>query len=270
MHGEQFVQTEEGHVARSSYFGIVDLAGFPKDSYYNYRSLWLQNDNTVYLTPHWNWAGHEGENIPVVLYTNGDEAELFLNGKSLGKRKKIDPDKVRTSMQIARGIDYSVTENNEQDPYFEIVDAYRLRWMEVPYEAGEIKAVAYKDGQVIGESVVETAGEADKLKLTPDRSSMKADGMDLCYVTVEMVDAEGRTCPLAMDNLKFAVEGSAKMMGVANGDAMGHDVFTDSTHPLFYGKAVVVLRSIPAKYGEAILSVKTEDGKETELTVLFQ
>jgi beta-galactosidase len=268
--GDQFAQTEEGHVARSSYFGIVDLAGFPKDSYYNYRSLWHEDDNTVYLTPHWNWEGYEGESIPVVLYTNGDEAELFLNGKSMGKRKKIDPTQVKTSMKIAEGIDYSVTEDNEEDPYFEIVDVYRLRWMEVPYEAGEIKAVAYKDGQVIGESVVETAGEPDNLKLTPDRQNMMADGMDLCYVTVEMVDAEGRTCPLAMDNLEFKVEGSAKMMGVANGDSMGHDVFTDNTHPLFYGKAIVVLRSIPGKSGEAVLTVSSEDGKQSELTVLFQ
>jgi beta-galactosidase len=270
MHGDLFVQTEEGHVARSSYFGIVDLAGFPKDSYYNYRSLWYRGDNTVYLTPHWNWEGHEVESIPVVLYTNGDEAELFVNGKSLGRKKKKDPDQIKTSMQIAKGIDYSVTENNEDDPYFEIVDAYRLRWMEVPYEAGEIKAIAYKDGEVIGESVVQTVGEAEKLKLTPDRKNMKANGMDLCYVTVEMVDSEGRVCPLAMDNLEIAVEGSAKMMGVANGDAMGHDVFTDNTHPLFYGKAIIVLRSIPGKSGESTLTVIAEDGKHSELTVLFQ
>ena len=270
MHGERFAQTEEGHVARSSYFGIVDLAGFPKDSYYNYRSLWREDDNTVFLTPHWNWEDHVGENIPVVLYTNGDEAELFLNGKSLGKRKKIDPDQVKTSMQIAKGIDYSVTENNLEDPYFEIVDAYRLRWMEVPYEAGEIKAVAYKEGNFIGESVVQTTGKPDNLKLTPDRPIMKADGMDLCYVTVEMVDAEGRVYPWAMDVLEITVEGSAKMMGVANGDAMGHDVFTDNSHPLFYGKAIVVLRNIPGKSGEAILDVRTEDGKQADLTVLFQ
>jgi len=267
--GKMFAQTEEGHVARSSYFGIVDLAGFPKDSYYNYRSLWHQSDNTVYLTPHWNWEGHEGESIPVVLYTNGDEAELFLNGKSLGWRKKIDPDQVRTSKQIAKSIDYSISGRNTDDPYFEIVDAYRLRWMEVPYEAGEIKAVAYKNGEVIGESVIQTVGEAKNLKLTPDRQTMKADGMDLCYVTVEMVDGEGRICPLAMDNLEFMVEGSAKMMGVANGDAMGHDVFTDNTHPLFYGKAIVVLRCIPGKSGEAKLKVKAEDGKQSEVTVLF-
>ena len=262
--GRMFAQTEEGHVARSSYFGIVDLAGFPKDSYYNYRSLWRQDDNTVYLTPHWNWEGHEGENIPVVLYTNGDEAELFLNGKSVGKRKKIDPVLVKTSVKIAEGIDYSVSEDNEEDPYFEIVNAYRLRWMEVPYEAGEIKAVAYKEGQIIGESVVETAGEPHNLKLTPDRQNMMANGMDLCYVTVEMVDAQGRTCPLAMNDLEFSVEGSAKMMGVANGDAMGHDVFTDNTHYLFYGKAIVVLRSIPGKSGETVLSVRSDDGQQTD------
>jgi len=266
----RMTKTIDGHLARSSYFGIVDLAGLPKDSYYNYRSLWRPKDNTVYLTPHWNWEGYEGQSIPVVLYTNGDEAELFLNGRSLGKKKKINPDLVKTSQQISNGIDYSVQENDENDdPYFEIIDAYRLRWMDVPFEAGEIKAVAYKNGDVIGESVVKTAGTATRIKLSPDRENMKADGMDLCYVTISMVDSAGNVCPLAMDMLSFQVEGSAKLMGVANGDAMGHDVFTDNTHSLFYGKAVAVLRNIPGKSGDATLRVKSEDGIQSEVKVVF-
>jgi beta-galactosidase len=262
--------TRDGSTARSSYFGIVDLAGLPKDSYYNYRSLWNHKENTVHLAPHWNWEGHEGEKVPVFVYTNGDEAELFLNGVSLGRRKKIDPDKVKTSMAIAADLEYSVSSDDEENPYFEIVDAYRLRWLDVAYEPGELKAVAYDNGKLIGEAIVKTAGNADNLNLTPDRTTLKADGMDLCYVTIEMVDSDGIVCPLAMDMLEFNVEGAARMMGVANGNQMGHDVFTDATHPLFYGKAVAVLRNIPGQTGEATLTVKTESGIEASLGVNFE
>ena len=256
--------------ARSSYFGIVDLAGFPKDSYYNYRSLWNKKENTLYLSPHWNWQGHEGEKVPVFLYTSGDEAELFLNGVSQGRRKKTDPDQVKTSMAIRASLDYAVRAGEEEHPYFEIVDAYRLRWLDVAYEPGELKAVAYRNREMIGEAVVRTAGEPDRLKLTPDRESMEADGMDLCYITVEMVDAEGIVCPWSMDMLEFTVEGAGRLMGVANGNQRGHDVFTDSTHPLFYGKAVTVVRSIPGASGEAVIRVKSETGPESSISVQFE
>jgi beta-galactosidase len=275
--GRWGVQTLEGHVARSSYFGIVDLAGLPKDSYYNYRSLWKNDDHTIHLTPHWNWEGNEGKSVPVILYTDGDEAELFLNGKSMGRKKKIDPDQVKISQNMRESFEYSVGEfdyfkgiSQDKDPYYEIIDAYRLRWMDVPYEAGELKAVVYKDGQEIGEASVKTAGAATKLQLTPDRATLKADGTDLCYVTVEMVDDQGIVCPLAMDMLTFQAEGAATFMGVANGDAMGHDSFTDATHPLFYGKAVAVLRSTPGQAGPAKLLVSTADGKQYESTVMFE
>jgi beta-galactosidase len=264
-----FLPTSEGYDARSSYFGIIDLAGLPKDSYYNYRSLWNKREHTVYLAPHWNWQGHEGEPIPVVLYTDGDEAELFLNGESLGRRSKIDPNLVKTSQSMARNFDYSVNLDDLENPYFEIVDAYRLLWMEVPYEPGELKAVAYKNGEMIGETSVLTAGEAGELRLTPDRSNLKADGMDLCYITVEMLDGNGNLCPLAMDMLDFSLEGVARLMGVANGNQMGHDVFTDETHPLFYGKAVAVIRSIPGQSGIATISVRSESGIEAIAEVNF-
>ncbi len=264
-----FLATREGYDARSSYFGIVDLAGLPKDSYYNYRSLWNQKENTVHISPHWNWEGHEGERVPVFIYTNGDEAELFLNGESLGRRKKIDPDLVKTSLSMAGDLDYAVKPDDRGNPYYEIVDAYRLRWFDVPYEPGELKALAYKNGEVIGEAMVKTAAEPDRLHLTPDRSSLDADGMDLCYVTIEMVDADGIVCPLAMDMLEFQVEGAARLMGVANGNQMGHDVFTDMTHSLFYGKAVAVLRSIPGQSGTASLVVRSETGMEAQIEVNF-
>lgn len=262
-----FQATKQGYDARSSYFGIVDLAGLPKDSYFNYRSHWNENDHTIHLTPHWNWKGREEEPIPVFLYTDGDEAELFLNGKSLGRRKKADPDDLGLASSISTGIDYVVS--GKESDYYDVVDAYRLRWLEVPYEAGELKAVVYLKGEMIGEAIVKTAGESDHLRLVPDRIEMKADGMDLCYVNLEMVDKNGVVCPLAMDNLKFEVSGSATLMGVANGNQMGHDAFTDFTHPLFYGKAVAVLRSLPGSAGEATLKVTDEAGKIYNATVSF-
>ncbi len=264
-----FRGTREGYDARSSYFGIVDLAGLPKDGYYNYRSLWNQKENTIHISPHWNWEGHEGEPLPVFVYTNGDEAELFLNGESLGRRKKIDPDQVKTSLAITANLDFEVKLDDPENPYYEIVDAYRLRWFDVLYEPGELKAVAYKNGEIIGEAMVKTAAEPDQLGLTADRSSFNADGMDLCYVTVEMIDANGIVCPLAMDMLTFHVDGAARLMGVANGNQMGHDVFTDETHPLFYGKAVVVLRSIPGQSGIANLTVRSDGGMESKIEVTF-
>jgi beta-galactosidase len=264
-----FLPTREGYDARSSYFGIVDLAGLPKDSYYNYRSLWNGTEHTVHLAPHWNWQGHEGESIPVFVYTDGDEAELFLNGESLGRRSKMDPDLVKVSQAMAHNFEYSADPEDQENPYFEIVDAYRLRWMDVAYEPGELKAVAYKNGSLIGEAKVLTAGEPVSLRLTPDRMNLKADGWDLCYVTISMVDGNGNICPLAMDMLEFTVDGAARLMGVANGNQMGHDVFTDERHPLFYGKAVAVLRSIPGQSGQATLSIKSETGIEAEAVVDF-
>lgn len=229
------------------------------------------------LTPHWNWEGHEGESIPVMLYTDGDEAELFLNGKSIGRKKKLDPDQVKISQSMKENFEYTVGKfdyhkgvSQDKNPYFEIIDAYRLRWMEVPYEPGELKAVVYKNGDQIGETIVKTAGQPAKLQLTPDRTILKADGMDLCYVTIAMVDERGILCPLAMDNLTFKAEGAAALKGVANGDAMGHDSFTDETHPLFYGKAVAVLRSIPRQSGEAKLIVSSTDSQSYETSVMFE
>jgi len=264
-----FLPTREGYDARSSYFGIVDLAGQPKDSYYNSRSHWNKKEHTVYLSPHWNWQGHEGESIPVVLYTDGDEAELFLNGHSMGRRSKINPDLAGTSKSMIQNFSYSVNLDDQENPYFEVVDAYRLRWLDVAYEPGELKAIAYKNGKLIGETIVKTASDAVGLRLIPDRISLNADGMDLSYITIEMIDADGNVCPLAMDMLEFSTEGSAMLMGVANGNQMGHDVFTDNTHPLFYGKAVAVLRSLPGQSGPASISVRSESGIEAKAVVNF-
>ncbi len=267
VNGRRFTSRKDGAYARSSYFGIVDLAGLPKNSFYNYRSLWNTKENTVHLTPHWNWEGYEGKKIPVLLYTNGDEAELFLNGKSLGKKKKKDFSIISNSQKLAEDPDYIVKLENSKDSYYDAIDAYRLRWMDVPYERGELKAVAYNKGKKIGEDIIISAGKPAKLQLQADRKEIKADGMDLCYITIEMIDNNGTLCPRAMDKLNFKIEGCGKFMGVANGDQMGLDVFTDLTHPLFFGKAVAVIKSIKGQTGECKLTVGTDEGKESIITI---
>ena len=135
--------------SRISLFGIVDLVGIPKDRYYLYRSHWAPEKKTIHILPHWNWPERVGKPVPVYVYTSGDSAELFLNGKSLGQKTK-DPRAAN------------------------VLDRYRLRWLDVVYEPGELKAVAYRKGQTVGEAVVRTAGEPARLRLTPDRTSLKA------------------------------------------------------------------------------------------------
>jgi beta-galactosidase len=225
--------------ARSSFFGIVDLCGIPKDRYYLYKSLWKPEEMTVHILPHWNWSGMEGKNIPVFVYTNGNEAELFLNGKSLGRRKKI-PD----------------SEN--------VFERYRLMWPDVKYEPGELKAVAYKKGEVIGEAVVRTASEPYKLKLTPERESVKAGGEELAYILVEALDKEGNLCPLAGNPVTFSVEGNAKIEAVGNGDQHSLEPFQADSRKLFYGKAMLILRS-GNETGECIVKAAS-NGLESTIT----
>lgn len=220
--------------SRSSLFGIVDLAGIPKDRFYLYRSYWAPEKKTIHILPHWNWPDRVGQNVPVYVYTSGDSAELFLNGQSLGRKTK-DP-------QAAN-----------------VLDRYRLRWEDVAYQPGEVKAVAYKDGRKLGEAIVRTAGEPAKLRLTPDRKSLKADGDDLCYVRVEAVDKQGTVCPLAMSEVKFTVTGPATIAGVGNGDHHFPAEFVTDHVTLFYGKAMLILRTTEGS-GGAIRVQATSEG----------
>ncbi|MCH2175415.1 MAG: DUF4982 domain-containing protein [Lentisphaeria bacterium] len=376
---------EDGSQARSSYFGIVDLCGLPKDSFYSYRSHWNTEEDTLHVAPHWNWK--EGENVPVFVYTNGDEAELFVNGKSHGKQYKKENEKsvdasltlwktasasseeviqdklgnvqeenyaiksidcnpatcwralnrdsqyleidlgdslsfktmyinweksadhynfkilisndheswtevpftqthsetssyieldtkgqyVRIAIELAyQDLDYKACiygldiyheagaagNAKSENPYFGVLDKYRIRFLEVPFESGELKVVSYKDGIALGEYVVRTAGEPSDLGLSVDRSSISADGMDLAYVDISLVDADRNLCPWSKDMLSFSCTGAASLIAVGNGDQMGHDCFVADKHPLFYGKALAVLRSTPGETGEAILEVK--------------
>ncbi|GGK35993.1 MULTISPECIES: DUF4982 domain-containing protein [Flavobacteriaceae] len=203
--------------SRSSYFGINDLAGLPKDRYYLYRSRWNTKDETLHILPHWNWEGREGEVTPVFVYTNYESAELFVNGKSMGIQKK-----------------------NNSTPQ----NRYRLMWMDVIYEPGTVKVVAFdNEGKPIAEKEMKTAGKPFKIMLSPDRKTIKADGKDLSYVTVSVVDKNGIECPTATNQLKFKVTGNGTFRAACNGDATSLELFHVPTMKLFSGKLVVTVQS---------------------------
>lgn len=203
--------------SRSSYFGINDLAGLPKDRFYLYRSKWNNEAKTLHVLPHWNWEGREGEVTPVFAYTNYDSAELFVNGKSMGIQKK----------------------NNQNSQ-----SKYRLMWMDVKYEPGTIRVVAFdKDGKPAAEEEIATAEKPYQIVLTPDRKTIKADGKDISFVTVSVVDKNGKPCPTATDQLKFKVKGNGIFKAVCNGDATSLESFQSPTMKLFSGKLVVLVQS---------------------------
>jgi beta-galactosidase len=236
--------------ARSSYFGIVDLCGIPKDRYYLYRSYWRPDETTVHILPHWNWSGRKGEMVPVFVYTNGDSAELFLNGRSLGKRSKLQ--------DVPGGL---------EGDYYAVVDRYRLRWMDVVYEPGELRAVAYKNGAVIGEALMKTAGDPVKLVLTPDRTKIAADGYDLSYVLVEAVDGEGNPCPLANDKVGFSIDGPAGIAGIGNGNPLSMESFQSPEHSLFHGKAMLILRSLDGESGKVTVTANAEGCEPAQVRI---
>jgi beta-galactosidase len=202
----------------SSYFGIFDLVGLPKDRYYLYKSYWDTKDTTIHILPHWNWPGMEGKTIPVFVYTSGDCAELFLNGKSLGMKCKV-PDASNST------------------------ERFRLMWNDVTYTPGELKAIAYKEGVKIGEEKMITTGKPYAIKLTPDRNTIHADGLDLSYVTMEVVDENGLTCPTADFDIQLKVSGAGTIAGVGNGNPQSMESFQSDHIKLFYGKAMLILRS---------------------------
>jgi beta-galactosidase len=406
--------------ARSAYFGIVDLAGIPKDRFYLYRSYWRPNENTVHILPHWNWPGREGKSVPVFVYTNGDSAELFLNGKSLGKRTKgaippkprnaalgkpatassganaglavdedaatewraeaagtpawlqVDLGSVQPVKQVdvtlgstAGGAGYEVKVSSDgaawttaatvaaraafggrgsaggtggapgaaagrgsaaatgapagagrggpaatvaaaagrggaagmgaggfggpSEPtsletdararyvrveftqlqangaaalrnlavyptrhvadYYDVTYKYRLRWDDVTYEPGELKAVAYKGTQKIGEQVMRTAGAPASIRLTPDRTALSATGEDLSFILVEAVDAQGNVAPLADNSVQFDVQGPGEIAGIDNGDETSYESFQGNQHKLFFGTAMLIVRAKEGQVG---------------------
>jgi len=369
--------------ARSSYFGIVDLCGIPKDRFYLYRSHWRPETTTVHILPHWNWPDRIGKNVPVYVYTNGDSAELFLNGKSLGRREKKDEvgrptnlaqgkpvkasseesDKGNTSAlandgdnntrwcaadgsanqwwQVDLGqvqpiryldIDFEgyardclyhimvstdgstwdtiVTKNDwandgrqmayevsaqaryvrieftklqqgtwasvrefgvypekVESAYYAVTYKYRLHWNDVVYEPGELKAVAHKDGKEIGQAIMRTAGEPAAIHLTPDRTELAATGEDLCYILVEAVDDKGTLCHLADNPVHFKVDGPAEIAGVGNGNPLSLEPFQADSRKLFYGKAMLILRTTEGQGGKVTVTAESDGLTATDITV---
>ena len=216
--------------SRSSYFGICDLAGLPKDRYYLYRSHWRKDDATLHVLPHWTFPGREGETTPVYCYTSWPSAELFVNGKSQGRIVKNPNTRL---------------------------DRYRLRWNNVKYEPGEIKVVAYDyDGTAKGEKIIRTAGTPARIVQKADRNSISSKGEDLSFVTVSVVDKNGTPCPTATNNMKFNVSGAGKFRAACNGDATSLVAFNSTEMPLFSGELVVVVEGL--RHGTAMLSVSAD------------
>jgi hypothetical protein len=371
--------------AASSYFGIVDTCGIPKDRFYLYRSYWRPETPTVHILPHWNWPDRAGKSVPVFVYTNGDSAELFLNGKSLGRREKtknytppvnIAAGKPSTasSVGVRRDEDQTPDRGNDGNPgtpwiaasggkgqwwqidlggvepvadvvlhtmgnpgdflyridvsndgtawrtvvdhdqwhegwgdqfthgintdarfirvtftdlrnearatlrevavypqsYYAVTDKYRLRWLDVPYEPGELKAVAYKDGQQIGEAVMKTAGAPAAIRLTPDRTKIAATGDDLCYVLVEAVDADGNLCPLADNLVEFKVDGPAAIAGVGNGNPLSIEPYQANHRKLFFGKALLIVRPDEGPGGEIKITATGDALQEATSRILAE
>ncbi|HWW42887.1 beta-galactosidase GalB [Pedobacter sp.] len=212
--------------SRSSYFGIVDLAGFPKDRYYLYQSQWRPDCPMAHILPHWNWAERIGQVTPVHVYTSGDEAELFLNGKSLGRKTKTP------------GKDF------------------RLVWDDVKYTPGELKVVCYKKGKTWATDIVKTTGKASKITLSANQPVIKAGGDDLSYITVKITDKNGLMVPRTHNSIKFSVQGPGEIVATDNGDATSFIPFQSHERPAYNGMALVIVKGKKGQKGK--FSVKAE------------
>lgn len=218
--------------SHSSLFGIIDLAGIPKDRFYLYRSHWNKTARTLHILPHWTWPGREGEVTPVFVYTNYPSAELFINGKSQGKRTK----------DLSVELDSSYTEAAQKS--FERQKRYRLMWMDTKYEPGTVKVVAYdKDGKAVAEKEIHTAGKPDHIELVADRSVIDANGKDLSFVTVKVVDKEGNLCPLADNEISFKVKGAGTYRAGANGNPASLESFQTPKMKVFSGMMTAIVQS---------------------------
>jgi beta-galactosidase len=222
--------------SRSSYFGIIDLAGFKKDRFYIYQAYWRPELPMAHLLPHWNWPDRAGQVTPVHLYTSGDEAELFLNDKSLGRKKK---EKFQ----------------------------YRIRWDDVVYEPGTLKAVAYKDGKQWATDTVKTTGDAAKLLLQPDRAAIAADGHDLSFVTLTVADKDGLMVPRSKNLIHFTIEGPGEIVATDNGDATDFTVFPSPDRKAFNGLALAIVKAKRGQTGTITVTAKSDGLTDARATI---
>ncbi len=241
----QFVWTGWDHLgeptpyyqSRSSYCGIIDLAGFKKDRFYIYQSYWRPELPAAHILPHWNWPERIGKVTPVHVFTSGDEAELFLNGQSLGRKKKGQYE-------------------------------YRLRWDDVKYEPGTLKVVAYKNGKKWAEDLVETTGVATKLEAKADRSTIKSDGKDLSFITVQVADNSNRMVPCSDNQIDFTIEGPGEIVATDNGDPTDMMPFPSHKRKAFNGKVLVIVRADDSKTGLIKVKAKLPGLKEAIVEII--
>jgi beta-galactosidase len=216
--------------SRSSYSGIIDLAGFKKDRFYLYQAHWRPDFPMAHILPHWTWPERVGQVTPVHVFTSGDEAELFLNGKSLGRKKK--------------------------DAY-----EYRLRWDEIVYQPGTLKVVTYKNGKKWATDVMKTAGDPAKLKLEPDRNEIRADGTDLSFVTVTVADKAGLASPRTDNRIHFDIEGPGEIVATDNGDPTSFESCQSHDRKAFNGLCLVIVRGKSGQSGKIKLTARVDDLK---------
>jgi beta-galactosidase len=224
------------YTARSSYCGIIDLAGFKKDRFYLYQARWRPDLPMAHLLPHWSWPERVGQVTPVHVFTSGDEAELFLNGRSLGRKSRGPLE-------------------------------YRLRWDDLVYEPGRLEVVAYKNGREWARDEVRTAGKAAALVLQPDRAVIRADGYDLAFVTVRVTDRNGVTAPRANDRLKFTIEGPGEIVATDNGDPTSFEPFPSPTRQAFNGLCLVIVRAQPGRSGPIWVTASGEGLESSEVII---
>ena len=213
--------------SRSAYSGVVDLAGFPKDRYYLYQSRWRPELPMAHLLPHWTWPGREGQVTPVHVFTSGDEAELFVNGVSQGRLRKAP-------------------------------GQYRLRWDQVRYQPGELRVQAWRDGRPWAEDRVRTAGNATQLHAEADRGTLSADGRDLSFISVQVLDASGQPVPQDARVLQFRVEGPAELVATDNGDPTDMTAFPSAMRSTFNGRALAIVRALPGAGGRMRVHIQAQ------------
>lgn len=242
---------KQGTPSRSSYFGIVDLCGFRKDRAWLYQSQWMSDVPMAHILPHWNWQGlRDGKKTPVFVYTSGDSAELFLNGKSLGKRTKKSKAKM-----------------TGKDLNGDMRERFRLTWMDVVYEPGKLEVVAYKKGKEWARDTVETTGPVATFRAKADRATIADDGCDLSYIEIDTLDSKGHIVPTGNDRFRFKVEGPFDLVGVCNGDPTDHESMKGDTIRAFFGKAQAIVRSRRGQPGNGALII-TREGGETKKVMI--
>lgn len=225
--------------SRSSYFGIIDLAGFPKDRYYLYQARWRPTLPMAHILPHWSWPERIGEITPVHVYSSGDEAELFLNGRSQGRRRRAAYE-------------------------------YRFRWDEVTYAPGVLKVVTYRNGKRWATATRQTTGEATRLGLVSDRERLRADGRELAFVTVSVLDAQGLCVPRSRAEIELSVSGPGEIVAVDNGDPTSFEPFQATRRKAFNGLALVVLKARPGRKGRLVLTARSRGLAKATLEVSLQ